>query len=120
MNAKLWLLVFGGAGALLILAQERCRGTIGEGGECDGFSQFAYTEGGWLAAGLVIVGVVGAIILSEAQRKTQRRSDWDPGWYAVPNQPGLWRWWDGRGWTPHLSDGERKWSDEPPSPPGSS
>ena len=27
----------------------------------------------------------------------------EPGWYADPAQPGAWRWWDGSGWTEHVS-----------------
>lgn len=27
----------------------------------------------------------------------------EPGWYADPAQPGAWRWWDGTGWTEHVS-----------------
>jgi hypothetical protein len=24
-----------------------------------------------------------------------------PGWYADPNQPCRWRWWDGKRWSAH-------------------
>lgn len=26
-----------------------------------------------------------------------------PGWYAAPDRPGDFRWWDGNAWTPHYS-----------------
>lgn len=31
-----------------------------------------------------------------------------PGWYADPWRMAAWRWWDGRGWTAHVSTNQEK------------
>lgn len=33
-------------------------------------------------------------------------SDIEPGWYADPNSPENWRWWDGNAWTEATYQGD--------------
>jgi Protein of unknown function (DUF2510) len=34
-----------------------------------------------------------------------------PGWYVDPTRRYPQRWWDGRGWTPHVSNGASTYID---------
>ncbi len=41
----------------------------------------------------------------------------EPGWYADPDAPGRWRWWDGESWTEHAVGGDGAANLPPPDQP---
>ncbi len=40
-----------------------------------------------------------------------------PGWFPDPTDKSKMRWWDGNGWTPHVSRDGRVWVETPSAPP---